>query len=280
MTRWFDRRRGLAVAIVACGQAVAGAVWPPVAQMLNEAVGWRNTYLFYSLFTLVTLVPLVMLLRRKPPDSHYLASGAVDHGSDRPLGLPPSLVQGALCLASIGCCTAMSMPLVHLISHATDLGHSATDAARLFSLLFVTAFFGRLAFGMLADRIGGVTTMLMASSIQAAGMLGFVFVDSLLGLYLVAIGFGVGFAGIMLCYPLIIRMWFPAAQAGRRIAALFFSAAIGMASGGWLAGVIFDLTGGYAAAFLTGFAFNVMNIAVIGLLYLRQARFRLEPLPG
>ena len=279
VTKWFDRRRGLAVAIIASGQGVAGAVWAPVARYLNDSTGWRETYFLFAVFVLVTMVPLAFLLRRKAPDSAEPKSQHPTDAKPLILGLPSWFVQGALCVAVIGCCTAMAMPLVHLISYTTDLGYTSAQAAQLFAFLFVASFFSRIAFGVLADRIGGVQTMLIASASQAVMLLCFALADDLAGLYIAAIGFGIGFAGIMPCYSLIVRLWFPASDAGWRIATVYLFAAMGMALGGWLGGVVFDLTSTYATAFVVGCAFNVANLVVIGSLFARQVRLRLNPLP-
>lgn len=279
-TRWFDRRRGLAIAIIASGQGVAGVTWPPIVRYLNDVVGWRDIYFYYGLFVLVTMIPLALLLRPKPP---IAPSGPAHHahGVDGlVLGLPSKVVQGMLWLAVVGCCAGMAMPMVHLVSHATDLGHPAKRAAELLSVLFAAAFVSRITFGMLADRIGGVLTLLIGSCCQAVMLFTFSIVDSLAGLYIAALLFGLGFAGIMPCYSLIIRLLFPIDQVGRRIAAQYMFAAFGMALGGWLGGAIFDLTGSYSHAFLAGVGFNVMNLALIATLHLRQNRMGLNPLPA
>ena len=278
VTKWFDRRRGLAVAIIASGQGLAGAIWPPVVRLLNDTAGWRETYASFAIFSLLTMLPLALLLKPKPPDTAATALDTDARSRQVVLGLPASFVQGLLFIAVVGCCVAMAMPLVHLISHTTDLGFTSTQAAQLFSVLFIASFFSRIAFGVLADRIGGVRTMLIASSCQAVVLAGFAFVDSLTGLYLAAITFGIGFAGIMPCYSLIIRLWFPATDAGWRIATVYLFAAAGMALGGWLGGVVFDMTGTYSSAFLIGIAFNIMNLTVITSLFVRQTRLRLNPL--
>ena len=196
------------------------------------------------------------------------------------MGWSPWAVQGLLWLAVVGCCTAMAMPIVHLASHASDLGHSPARGAEMLSVLFGAAFVSRLAFGVLADRIGGVATLLFASACQASMLLALALVDSLVGLYVVAALFGLGFAGIMPCYPLIIRLLFPVDQVGWRIASQYLFAALGMALGGWLGGAIYDLTGSYTSAFLVGFAFNVFNLSMVGVIYARQSRLGLNRLPA
>ena len=276
-TRWFDRRRGLAVSIVTSGQGLSGAVWPPVLGYLNTSFGWRETYVWFAVFALCTMLPLAWLVRRPPPVSPFRPTTASQGAAGQVLGLPANAVQGILWLAVLGCCAAMAMPIVHLVSHATDLDHPMARATELLSALMVSGFVSRILFGMLADRIGPVPTLLIASACQAVMLLVFSVVESLAALYVAAILFGLGFAGIMPCYPLILRMWFPVRQIGWRIAAQYLFASLGMALGGWLAGRIFDITGSYGPAFLTGVAFNMMNFILIGCLYIQSRRLGLSP---
>jgi len=271
-TRWFDRRRGLAVAIIASGQGVAGAIWPPVLHYMNASIGWRDTYFYFGIFAFASMVPLALLLRHRPSvapvdrKSYLSDDGWI-------LGLRANFVQSILCLATVGCCAAMAMPIVHLVSHATDLGFTKTRAAELLSYLFVAAFFSRIGFGMLVDRIGALPTLLFGSTCQMTMLVVFSLVESPIGLYIAAIMFGLGFAGIMPCYPSIIRILFPATELGWRVAAQYLFAAMGMALGGWLGGVLFDLTGSYSQAFLSGAAFNIMNLALVSFLYARFYRY-------
>ncbi len=270
-TRWFDRRRGLAIAIISSGQGVAGAIWPPVLRYFTDLTDWRETYFYYGIFVFATMVPLALLLRSKPKPVAAAKPNVVGDGIEI-LGMSPNMVHVILCLATIGCCAGMAMPIVHLVSHATDLGFVRARAAELLSVLFATAFFSRIAFGMIADRIGGVRTMLIGSSCQAIMLTAFAFVESHTGLYICAFLFGLGFAGIMPCYPLIIRTLFPVTELGWRIGWQYLFAAIGMALGGWLGGAIFDATGSYAYAFLTGVGFNLMNFGLIAFIFVSQMR--------
>ena len=277
VTRWFDRRRGFAVAIITSGQGLAGAIWPTVVQYFNDQVGWRGTFLYFSIFAAVTMIPAAFLLRPRAPISASDSTGAIRPEDRRVLDLPPNVAQGMLWIAVIGCCSAMSVPIVHLVSHVTDQGYTLDQGARVLSVLFLAAFVSRLAFGMLADRIGPVRTILIGSVSMAAMLLAFAFTTSYTGLFIAALLFGLGFSGIMPCYPLLIRALFPVSEAGGRIAAQYMFAAGGMALGGWMGGVIFDLTGSYSPAFLVAFAFNALNFVMIGIVYTRQMRIALRP---
>ena len=282
VTRWFDRRRGLAVAIITSGQGLAGAVWPPIVQYFNDLVGWRGTFLYFAVFAAAAMVPTALLLRPRPPIvvSDRPAAGAPPDDERRVLDLPPHVAQVMLWMAVIGCCTAMSVPIVHLVSHVTDQGYTLEQGARVLSVLFVAAFVSRLGFGMLADRIGPVRTLLIGSVSMAAMLFAFAFTASYTGLFVSALLFGLGFSGVMPCYPLIIRILFPVSQLGGRIAAQYMFAASGMALGGWLGGVVFDLSGSYSPAFLVAFGFNLMNLAVMSFFHLRQTRIKLAPRPA
>jgi predicted MFS family arabinose efflux permease len=270
-TRWFDRRRGLAIAIIASGQGVAGVFWPPVVNYLNDMVGWRETYLYFGIFAFATMVPLALLLRQKPVTPAAVRQ-RIAPSKLRILGLQPNVVHGILCWATVCCCAAMAMPIVHLVSHATDLGFARARAVELLSILFGAAIFSRIAFGMLVDRIGAVRTLLFGSCCQAIMLLAFAVVESQIGLYVAAVLFGLGFAGIMPCYPSIIRTLFPVTELGRRIAFQYLFASIGMALGGWLGGAVFDLTSSYSYAFLAGAGFNMMNLVLIGFIFVCQSR--------
>ena len=279
VTRWFDRRRGLAVAIITSGQGLAGAVWPPIVQHFNDLVGWRGTFLYFAVFGAATMVPAAFLLRPRPPIAipDRTAAGTSSGDERRVLDLPPHVAQIMLWVATIGCCAAMSVPIVHLVSHVTDQGHTLEQGARVLSVLFVAAFLSRLGFGMLADRIGPVRTLLIGSVSMATMLLALAFTTSYTGLFVAALLFGLGFSGIMPCYPLLIRLLFPVNQLGGRIAAQYLFSACGMALGGWLGGVVFDLTGSYSPAFLVAFGFNAVNLAVMSFFYFRHTRLGLSP---
>jgi MFS family permease len=269
ITRWFDRHLGMAVAVVATGQSMAGAVWPPILRYLTDTYGWRQACFTYALVALVMLLPLSLLLRA-PPRPTAGSAGRRHDGGGRVLDWPAGVVLGMLCLAIVGCCVAMVMPMVHLIAYATDLGHPSSRAAEMLAVLLAGAVISRLMFGAVADRIGGLWTLLIGSSGQLLMLSSFTFVESLLGLYVVAGLFGLVYGGIVPCYAIIVRELFPLRQVGSRIGVVFLFGTIGMALGAWLGGQVFDLTGSYHTAFLIGVVFNLGNLALVGMLLLRQ----------
>ncbi|MBL8534571.1 MAG: MFS transporter [Betaproteobacteria bacterium] len=266
---WFARRRGLAVGIFASGNYLGGVLWPPVIQHFIATSGWRATYAGIAVFCLVAMLPLSWVLRRRSPAAAAPA-GAAAIAMQRPLGLRPSTLQTALLVAGVACCVAMSMPQVHLVAYCADLGYGPARGAEMLSLMLGFGIVSRLASGWISDRIGGLKTLLLGSTLQGAALLLFLPFDGLVPLYIVSALFGLSQGGIVPSYAMIIRAHFPPAQAGARISATITATIVGMALGGWMSGAIFDLTGGYRAAFLNGTAWNVLNM-VIAIWLLRRA---------
>ena len=274
ISHWFEKRRGLAVAIVACGNYLAGTVWPPIVQHLIESVGWRQTHLLIGVVCLLTMLPLTLVLRRKPPHTH---SSVVSTRALRPpadLGIPPRSLQALLVLAGLSCCVAMSMPQVHIVAYCGDLGYGPAAGARMLSLMLGFGIVSRLLSGWIADRIGGLRTLLLGSALQGIALLLYVPFDGLASLYIVSALFGLFQGGIVPSYAIIIREYFAPQEAGARVGIVVMATLFGMALGGWMSGVVFDMTGSYRAAFINGIAWNLLNLSiVIWLLRRPGARF-------
>ena len=268
---WFTRRRGIAVAIIACGSYLAGTIWPPVVQHFIERAGWRWTYLGISVFCVATMVPLSLALRRRSPlttPASPTPTGAWP--VSRPLGMSPGALQALLVVAGLSCCVAMSMPQVHIVAYAGDLGHGAAHGAKMLSFMLGFGVVSRLASGWVCDRIGGRRTLLLGSSLQALALVLFLPAERLEALYVVSALFGLFQGGIVPSYAVIVREFFPAQEAGVRVGTVLMATVFGMALGGWMSGVIFDLTGSYQAAFVNGVLWNLLNIG-IAVMLLRQS---------
>ncbi len=278
---WFWRRRGIAVAIVASGNYLAGAFWPPVIQWVIANHGWRYALAGVGIICLLTIVPLALALGRNPrrpamPDSAPSAGGSGPRTSApttwSTLGLSPGTVQMLLVVAGIACCVAMSMPQVHIVAYCGDLGYGPARGAEMLALMLGFGIISRVASGYVADRIGGLMTLLVGSALQCLALVLYLFADGLVSLYIVSILFGLFQGGIVPSYAIIVREVFPPAEAGQRVGLCVAATLIGMALGGWLSGVIFDWTGSYRAAFLHGIAWNVVNQAIALYLLLRMTR--------
>jgi MFS family permease len=267
---WFNRRRGIAVAIFASGNYLAGTVWPPIVQHFIETAGWRQTHAGIGVFCLATMLPLALMLRRRPPALELgPGRGRVAAWPQRPLGLSPGALQALLVVAGLACCVAMSMPQVHIVAYCGDLGYGAARGAEMLSVMLGFGIVSRLASGWICDRIGGVRTLLLGSSLQGVALLLFLPFDGLVSLYIISALFGLFQGGIVPSYAIIVREYFSPREAGTRVGMVLMATLFGMALGGWMSGVIFDLTGSYKAAFLNGTLWNLLNVAIAVFLLLR-----------
>jgi MFS family permease len=273
ISRWFDRRRGTAVALISSGQYVAGMLWPTVFERTMAQFGWQATMLGYAVVVAAAILPLALFLQPPPkPSRSGVAVGAGMRHRGRALGLPANLVQILLSVAGFLCCVPMAIPAAHLVAFCTDIGIPAAHGAAMLSLLLGSAFVSRLFWGWLADRIGGLGTLLAGSACQALAIAAFTATQDEVGLFAVSAAYGLGFSGIVPAYVLAIRELFPSAEASWRVPILLFISMSGMAFGGWFAGALYDHFGFYAPAFAAGALFNVANLAIIGFLVMRQAR--------
>jgi MFS family permease len=270
---WFVRRRGIAVAICASGNYLAGAIWPPIVQHYVETVGWRPTYVGLGIFCAVSIPLLAMFMRPRPPMAAPAAPkpGAVV-ASDRPFGLSLAQAQGLLCIAAVACCVAMAMPQVHIVAYCSDLGFGAARGAEMLSLMLASGIVSRLVSGWICDRIGGLRTLLLGSALQGLALLLFLPFDWLASLYVVSALFGLFQGGIVPSYAIIVREHFPPKEAGARVGTVLMCTLLGMALGGWMSGKVFDLTGSYDAAFINGIAWNLLNLSIAGMLLWRSTR--------
>ena len=272
ITYWFSKRRGIAVAICASGNYIAGAIWPPIANYYIHDIGWRDTYIAIGIFCLIVMFPLTLLLRRKRAGSTNAASSNNTYTNPRTLGLSPTMLMVLIFIAGMGCCVAMAMPQVHIVSMCHDFGFGPARGAEMLSLMLGFGIISRLGFGIITDKIGGLRTLLIASSMQCFALFLFLPASGLNGLYAVSIMFGLFQGGVVPCYAIIVREYFPANEAGAKLGIIILATLVGMALGGYLSGVIFDFTGSYDAAFIHGIAWNLVNVAIAAFLLHRRNR--------
>jgi MFS family permease len=273
ISRWFDRRRGTAVALISSGQYVAGMLWPTAFERAMTRFGWQATMLGYAVVVAGVILPLALFLQPPPqPSRGAAAMGMEMRRRGRALGLPANLVQALLSAAGFLCCVPMAIPAGHLVALCTDLGIPSAHGAAMLSVLLGSAFVSRLFWGWLADRIGGLGTVLAGSACQALAIAAFTATRDEVGLFAVSAAYGLGFSGIIPAYVLAVRELFPSAEASWRVPTVLFVSMSGMAFGGWFAGALYDHFGFYAPAFAAGALFNVANLVVIGFLVARQAR--------
>ena len=270
---WFNRHRGIAVAICASGNYLAGTVWPPVLQYYFDTAGWRATYIGVGLFSAASVISLAFILRRRPPALDASPSGtSFEVRRDRPLGLSPNALMVLLAVAGVACCVAMSMPQVHIVAYCGDLGYGAARGAEMLSLMLGFGIVSRLVSGWISDRIGGLRTLLLGSTLQGIALLLFLPFDGLASLYVVSALFGLFQGGIVPAYALIVREHFRPTEAATRTGVVLMATLFGMALGGWMSGAIFDMTGSYRAAFMNGIGWNLLNLSIVFWLLYRLPR--------
>nr|WP_246666872.1 MFS transporter [Bradyrhizobium guangdongense] len=267
-SHWFERYRGLAVTIVASGNYVAGAIWPPIVNFGMETVGWRWTHIWIGIVCAGLMSILLLLLRAQMGDDQVR-----NHANAPPprvdLKLSTNTLTVLLSIASISCCVAMAMPQVHIVAYCGDLGYGVARGAEMLSLMMACGIVSRIGSGFLADKVGGMRTLLIGSIAQGFALVFYLFFDSLASLYLISAMFGLFQGGIVPSYAIIVREAMPASQAATRVGIVIFASVFGMSFGGWISGVIFDATGSYAAAFANGVAWNAVNLAIVVMLLIR-----------
>jgi len=272
ISHWFTRRRGIAVAICASGNYFAGTVWPPIVRMAVETVGWRHAHLGIAIVCAVILLPLALLMRARTPMHAAGTAGALAAGTPADLGLTPGGLQLLLSLAGVACCVAMAMPQVHIVAYCGDLGYGVARGAEMLSIMLACGIVSRIASGWIADRIGGIRTLLLGSALQGVALLLYLMFDGLFSLYVISALFGLFQGGIVPSYAIIIREYFSPREAGTRLGIVLMATLFGMALGGWMSGAIFDFAGSYRTAFANGLAWNLMNVSIAVWLLLRSRR--------
>ena len=273
ISRWFDRHRGSALALISSGGYIAGALWPPIFERMIAHVGWRQSMLWFALVEIAVIIPLAVAFLRTPPGAKPLARRPALFTTDPTpvLGWPPNRVFAMVCAGIFLCCTTMSMPQGHLVALCSDLGISAGRGAAMISVLLGTAVICRQVWGVIADRIGGLRTVLIGAAAQATAMSAFIGMNTELGLFAVSAAFGIGFSGLIPANALAVRELFPAAEASWRLPTLLLCSGTGMGTGVWLAGVLYDSFGSYGPAFATGSALTTVDFIIIATLVWRQS---------
>jgi MFS family permease len=272
ISHWFTRRRGIAVAIASCGNYLAGTIWPPIIQHFIATEGWRATQVGIGLLCVVSMLPLVLALRRRAPMHATKLADETAVAARGSLGVSSNALMALLCVAGVACCVAMSMPQVHIVAYCGDLGYGPARGAEMLALMMGFGIVSRLVAGLIADRIGGLAALLIGSALQGVALFLYLWFDDLTSLYVISALFGLFQGGLVPMYAIIVREYFSPQEAGMRLGIVLMATLFGMALGGWMSGAIFDLTGSYRAAFLNGLLWNLLNAAVVLWLLLRSQR--------
>ncbi len=263
VSHWFRRNRGIAVAIAASGNYLSGAIWPLLLSSVLSDFGWRSVYLHLSLLTIVGIIPLAFLLKTKNVLTTNLSESLNAESIKYKLSLSTKSLTYLLGLAGICCCVAMSMPQVHIVSYCAELGFGMSVGGQILSLMLAGGVISRLVFGFLADKLGGMRTLIIGSVLQGLALFFYLPFDGLISLYVVSLLFGLSQGGIVPSYAIVVRESMPSEEAGSKIGFIIMATIVGMAFGGWLSGWIFDVTGSYQLAFLNGIIWNLFNLMII-----------------
>ena len=274
-SHWFLKRRGIAVALIASGNYFSGAIWPPLFNSTLQSDGWRDVYWILALSTVFIMIPLSFLLAKKISEETARISDAASSDKRQNVSISPKALTILLSIAGIGCCVAMSMPQVHIVAFCIDLGFGPAVGAEMLSLMLIGGIISRLINGLLADKLGGVYTLLIGSTLQCIALFLYLPFDGLVSLYIVSLVFGLSQGGIVPSYAIIIREYLPGVDAGTRVGFVMMCTIMGMAIGGWMSGWIYDLTGSYAAAFWNGIVWNFLNIAIVLFLITRNRKSKI-----
>ena len=277
-SHWFLKRRGIAVALIASGNYFSGAIWPPLFNNTLQSDGWRDVYWILALSTVFIMIPLSFLLAKKISEETARISDAASSDKRQNVSISPKALTILLSIAGIGCCVAMSMPQVHIVAFCIDLGFGPAVGAEMLSLMLIGGIISRLINGLIADKLGGVYTLLIGSTLQCIALFLYLPFDGLVSLYIVSLVFGLSQGGIVPSYAIIIREYLPGADAGTRVGFVMMCTIMGMAIGGWMSGWIYDLTGSYAAAFWNGIVWNFLNIAIVLFLITRNRKSKIVSL--
>jgi MFS family permease len=273
ISHWFTRRRGIAVAVASCGSYLAGTVWPPVEQYFIATAGWRHTHIGIGVFCAVTMLPLTFLvLRPRSPVSETVTTGRTAADPQERFGISAKALQTLLMIAGICCCVTMVTPQVQIVAYCGDLGYGLARGAEMLSLMLGLGVVSRLVCGLIADRIGGLKTLFLVSTLQAVTVLPYVVFDGLVLLYVISGTYGLFQGGLIPMYAIVVREYFFSREAGARVGIVVGATLLGMALGGWMSGAIFDLTGSYRATFVNAVVWNIFNLAIMLWLLVRDRR--------
>ena len=273
ISHWFTDRRGIAVAVASCGSYLAGTVWPPIEQYFIATAGWRHTHIGIGAFCAATMLPLTFLvLRPRSPVNETVTTGRTAADPQERFGISANALQTLLMIAGICCCVTMVTPQVQIVAYCGDLGYGLARGAEMLSLMLGLGVISRLVCGLIADRIGGLKTLFLVSTLQAVTVLPYVVFDGLVLLYVISGTYGLFQGGLIPMYAIVVREYFSSREAGARVGIVVGATLLGMALGGWMSGAIFDLTGSYRATFVNAVVWNIFNLAIVLWLLVRDRR--------
>ncbi|MGX4772370.1 MFS transporter [Bradyrhizobium guangdongense] len=260
VTGWFDTHRGLAVSLVSAGMGVAPMTMAPFAAWLVSHHDWRTAMQIVALVVAIIMIPVALLVRRPPALSHPPAAAMGGGGAPAEMSRSDALrsPQFLILLATnFFCCATHSGPIIHTVSYAVSCGIPLISAVTIYSVEGLAGLGGRIAFGLMGDRLGAKRVLVSGLLAQAFGALAYAFAHELTTFYAVAAVFGFIYAGTMPLYAVIIRENFPLRMMGTVIGGTAMAGSLGMATGPLAGGLIYDAFSSYAWLYIGSWAMGL-----------------------
>jgi MFS family permease len=261
---WISEHRGLAVSLVSVGVGVAPMTMSPFAAWLITHMDWRAAQLVIAVLVWATLIPAALFVRR-PPQLAMTGMSREKVLQEKSMTLRDAFVSFpfiVLALTFFACCAAHAGPIFHTVTYAMTCGLAPLAAVTIYSVEGLAGLGGRLALGVLADRLGVKRVLIAGLAIQAVAAFAFIYASRLGEFYAVAATFGFAYGGVMPLYAVLAREYF-----GQRILGGVFGAAamvssLGMALGPALGGWIFDTFGRYTWMYVGSAAIGLGAVAI------------------
>jgi MFS family permease len=273
--RWFVKRRGLTSGIVASGIGIGMIMMPLIANLLISNYSWRTSYLILGSIALVLITVLAQFLRSAPSQNSPLNRNGAPAPTEHPNLQVQGLSLGEAChTRQFWTIVAMSFlfvfgqqtVMVHIVAHATDIGISTMAATTILSVIGVVSIGGKLAMGIIGDRIGNRNIMILVFILISLGFLWLTFSAELWMLYLFAAVFGLSYGGFATVQSPLVADCFGLKAHGVLFGAVSFATSSGGAVGSLVAGRIFDISGSYQWAFILciilGLASLILSISL------------------
>ncbi|RQS14025.1 MFS transporter [Burkholderia sp. Bp8998] len=281
VTGWFDTHRSLAVSLVSAGMGMAPMTMSPLAAWLVSAHGWRTSMLLIAALAAVAMIPAALLVRRAPAlDAAHAEPANAGGPAAAPLSAGAALRSPqflVLLSTNFFCCATHSGPIFHTVSYAVTCGIPLIAAVSIYSVEGLAGMGGRIAFGLLGDRLGAKRMLVAGLLAQALGALGYYFVRTLDGFYAVAMLFGFIYAGVMPLYAVLARENFPLRMMGTVIGGCAMAGSLGMAAGPVAGGLIVDALGSYGWLYLGSFAIGI-GAFLVAMMFRPFPKARSQPL--
>ncbi|MBR1190736.1 MFS transporter [Bradyrhizobium sp. AUGA SZCCT0240] len=260
VTGWFDTHRSLAVSLVSAGMGIAPMTMAPLVAWLVSFHDWRTTLQIVAAIVAVIMIPVSLLVRRPPALAAASASVPANGEQQTEMSVSEAVRSpqfAILLLTNFFCCATHSGPIIHTVSYAVSCGIPLIAAVSIYSLEGLTGLGGRIAFGILGDKLGAKRVLVAGLLVQAFGALAYVFVRDLAGFYAVAAVFGFIYAGTMPLYAAIARENFPLKMMGTVIGGTAMAGSLGMATGPVAGGLIYDTLGSYTWLYVGSWAMGL-----------------------